>query len=226
MREKNGNMGLCGTRLLNAGRSLPSLQRVLVVSCLPFCVPFLLYVAAGRCGREGVLLGRVFCSGIPLSLVALAAYFVVRTALSFRQSQVLALVNCLAVLLCVVALIWSYHRTPFLDAFESSLRRAHSASEIQSWAVEILGAVKENKVIKRSEYPKWATDNRFPRPDGIYVVNDEAAWEEGYVKISWGSGVVGQWGLIVGPSTLTKRGRTWSPGVYFFVSPRPYGWRE
>jgi len=158
--------------------------------------------------------------------VVLAIYFSARAAMVFRQSQVLALVNFVAALLCAIAFTWSYHRHPFLDAFESSLRRAYSASEIQSWATEVLGAVKENKVIKLSEYPQWATDNRFPRPDGIYVVNNGAGGTEGYVKISWGSGVIGQWGLIVGAPALTIRGRTWSPGVCFFVSPIPYGWRE
>ena len=107
----------------------------------------------------------------------------------FRQSQVLALVNFVAVLLCAIAFTWSYHRHPFLDAFESSLRRAYSASEIQSWATEVLGAVKENKVIKRSEYPQWATDNRFPASRRYIRREQRSGWDGGLRQ-----DFVGEWG--------------------------------
>jgi hypothetical protein len=204
---------------------LPSM-RTLFMRWSPLIIPFLLYLTARFCGREGIVWGRVFCSVFPISILGLACYFGIRAGLSLRQSYSTTGVNLVAVLICVATFVLSLHRKPFLEGFEGSLKRVYAVSEIQPWAIDVLNSARENKVIKRAEYPPWATDNRFTRPDGIYVVANDANGEGGYLKLSWGSGAIGQWGLILGPPTLSRRGRSWAPGVYFFVVPKPYGWRE
>lgn len=92
---------------------------------------------------------------------------------------------------------------------------------MQNWALGILKtARKADYLIDQSAYPSWAAINHFP-PPLIGVINGENMGDDGYVKIAWGSGVAGQWGLEIGKPTLVRQGIKWADGVYFFANPTP-----
>jgi hypothetical protein len=188
----------------------------------------LLYAAAVTCGKAGLLQGRFFEGLYYYSWPILGLIFFGRAVwLSFRSSVFPTVLRSVAIAICIGAFALSYHKLPFLDSFQASVQRAYDMAEIESWGIEILKNIElnETKPLQMHEHPTWATDGRFTVPNTI-VVHHERTTDAKYIKVIWGSGVVGQWGLVVGPPEMPKRGRLLYPGIYFYVNPTPLGWRE
>lgn len=206
-----------------------SKKKVLIWYFLGLCVPLLFYAASVGCGWRGLLIGRFFQGLYFASWLFSAFYFGVRATILFPKTWYVAILNSALTIVCFVGAVLSHHATPFLDAFESKIKHTYNVSKVQTWATDVLKTTKwENSnvvhFIKREDYPNWAVESRFPIPD-IGVIHDKAINKD-YVKIAWGGSGVGIWGVIVGDPTLSKQGRKWADGVYFFVSPRPSGWRD
>ena len=115
--------------------------------------------------------------------------------------------------------IWQF------DHLEANARNVVTASELQSWATNLLTVNPEGTNLVQSN---WGTN--FPRqlfrlcPKVGLGVCVYPAWEAngekgpGWVRVMWGSGYLGASGFEVGPTNFvsTQPGRAWAPGVYFF----------
>jgi len=77
---------------------------------------------------------------------------------------------------------------------------------------------------KHEKLPKGLSEVWDQRGPSVYVrgpADDEVDKEPGYVIISWGSGVLGNWGLFVGapsfvPNSPGPTNWIWKPGLYFW----------
>ncbi len=202
-------------------------SRKSVAWLLPLGVPPLMWLATCFFAYQGNIIGRVFCSALHVSWLFVGAYFGLKLGLCIRhQAKKQLLIWGFGIVICLIGFGWTYRTKPFLTIFESKLRQSCELISVQKWAVGVLSTNGARMSLSTSVWSDMAAGTHFDHPNGIYVVNDKPQDKTGYVKILWGSGAVGQWGLIVGAAELPKFGREWAPGVYFFVNPKPSGWRE
>lgn len=169
------------------------------------------------CGWFGLLIGYTFNLMYIISWPLLFLFFLVRLILGLKMRNITVL-NLILIFICIIVGYIGYKGRPFLDGFEWRLKSEYTnMAEIQMWASETLNNAKRDDYdIDGSAYPNWVTIPGFPRPF-ITVINDENLGNNGYIKVGWGSGVVGQWGLEIGRPTLQKKYQKWAAGVYFYV---------
>ncbi len=132
----------------------------------------------------------------------------------------LAIVCLAAVFLPTWRVFWSF------DHLEQHARKAITASELQTWATNLL-----------SQYPSNATASVWPsklgtnfpnqllklyhRPPNIFIFGPTADWPVPHLSVTWGGGFIGHTGFEVGPTNFPgwRATNTWAPGVYFFKHP-------
>jgi hypothetical protein len=187
-------------------------------------IPLICYLLAYICGWFGVFVGHSFDSLFFFSWPLLILLFLVLLLLNLRIRRAV-LLNAVLIVFCIGGGCWGYESRPFLDAFEARLKHEYNnIPEIQGWALEVLKtAPRRDFPTDESQYPNWVRIPHFPKPH-IFIINDENMGNNGYVEISWGSAVLGTWGIDIGKPSLPNKGRKWANGVYFFASPRPIGW--
>jgi hypothetical protein len=112
------------------------------------------------------------------------------------------------------------------DHLERSARKTITASELQTWAINLLAKYPSNTTT--SVWPSELGTN-FPNkllklyhvPPNIFIFGPTADWPVPHLSITWGGGFIGHTGFEVGPTNFPGwRGtNTWAPGVYFFKQP-------
>ena len=202
-----------------------------ILSFIPLLLPALLFFATEQFGREGIYFGRVTYSLFLIVLGVLGCFYNVKAILDFFRRLPFRIVNLSVGIVCIGMLVYMHGKDPYLDAFESSLKKNYNATELRLWAIGILNQVKQNGVppkglLTKAQYPECVLRGKFPQPEFITVINDQGNEDAGHIKMGWGSGVVGTWGLLVGPTAMPKQGRQWISGVCFFVNPEPFGWKQ
>lgn len=208
------------SRTLRPGISV----RQIFLPVLALAIPFFFYIAAVTSGKAGLEVGRIFDFLGTLAWAGLAVLFGIKSL--SRKLHRFASPTFAWFLLCVAGCVWAVIHNPFLDAFESSLKQAYKVKELQAWAFPILENPGPTRALRRAEFPQWATNGVFPRPAAIVILNgDNTTSREPQIKVRWGSGVPGIWGLLLCSPTVGE-GRMWVAGVYFFARPKPWGWSE
>ena len=142
----------------------------------------------------------------------------------------MVVLNLILAILCFEATCLSFSRQSlyglaYYSAVEAKLKRVYGSAEqlheMQSWAMEEVKTVKDPEseptvILHRSEYPKWATNGRFPEPTSISIDSWEHELNGRYVQLFWGNRL-GGWSLIVGNPALSNHGEKWADGVYFSI---------
>ncbi len=203
-------------------------------SILPeFCLVGLLlslHFAAFASGWFGLLPGLLLPICCFLVWPAAGVFLLARALKVFQKSRCVGTVNYILAFLCFAVTFSNltnkspYH-TAYYGAIKIKLKLAYGSTErmheMQSWAIaELKSATNSDTtpliVLHRSEYPKWATDGRFPEPSSISIDCWDNDPNERYVQIFWGNRL-GGWLLIVGNPALANRGEKWADGVYFSI---------
>jgi hypothetical protein len=125
----------------------------------------------------------------------------------------------------VAALLWYWHSYLTYEGevshFEKRIRRDVNPSALQSWATNLLYSQSASNgtqtSLRSSNFP--ADIQQLNRSLLFGFVMPDASEERAHVRIIWGSGMRGHWGLRVGSTNFVDSGsEMWRPGVYF--------WRE
>jgi hypothetical protein len=129
---------------------------------------------------------------------------------------------------CLVALVW-YWKTHLTYAgevsrFEAKIRHEVNPTNLQSWAEGVL----------RQYAASNATDVTYEvnaLPDYIERLSTRhlssvvvPRSQDSFIRIIWGSGFRGHWGLHVGSTNFVDPYTTsvaWQPGIYFWRDYRP-----
>jgi hypothetical protein len=133
------------------------------------------------------------------------------------------------IVICVLLLgIW-YWRTHLTYAgevsrFESSVRKQVDPAQLQQWALTALARYSTSKVENASfeldGVPAYLSSLHRLRP--IAFAFPAASDKQAHVKLGWGSGFRGHWGVAVGATNFESPygGDAWRPGVYFWRTDR------
>jgi hypothetical protein len=111
------------------------------------------------------------------------------------------------------------------DHLEQNAKRVVTASELQTWATNLLA---RNPMGTNLVPSNWGADfpvqlrKLCPR-NGPGVCLYDASQSPGgngpaWVRVAWGSGMLGVAGFEIGPTNFVsiQPGHAWQPGVYFF----------
>lgn len=101
---------------------------------------------------------------------------------------------------------------------ERRIRKSADPAELQIWAADLL-----------LRYPPASTNyvGPFTLPRGLddvwshrpfVALLESSPTHEAHVRVLWGSGVLGHWGLWLGSTSMVAVGNCdiWQPGVYFW----------
>lgn len=127
--------------------------------------------------------------------------------------------------LAVGALLWCWQNFLTYDGevrhFEQRIRRDVDPAALQAWATNLLHTYSASNVqsapLRSSMFP--ADIQRLNSRLLFGFVMPNASEEMAHVRVIWGSGFRGHWGLRVGSTNFVDYGsQIWRPGVYL--------WRE
>lgn len=105
--------------------------------------------------------------------------------------------------------------------FEKRIRREVNPALLQVWATNLLRAhLKSNATDNYLSFSMFPADiQRLNNRLLFGFIMPDASEEQAHVRIIWGSGMKGHWGLRVGSTNFVDYGsEMWQPGVYL--------WRE
>jgi hypothetical protein len=109
------------------------------------------------------------------------------------------------------------------DHLEQNARKSFTASELQMWATGLLADYPTNvDYLKRSQLGTNVPKNLLtlaPRTGPLIgIFSGYETNSPRYVKLYWGSGVLGAAGFEIGPTNFVsyQPGHVWAPGVYFY----------
>lgn len=127
------------------------------------------------------------------------------------------------IVLCVVA-SYAY---PFIHfkwltrKWEAQIKRDQDPVKLQAWAVRLMdtyGITNIEDISIITNAPPTAIPKSSLGPN--VALRNLAIWNGGhFVQLTWGSGVLGLWGLEIGDSNYVSGSEMWKPGIYFFRSP-------
>ena len=139
----------------------------------------------------------------------------------------LALWLGLAAIILLAAMFYPSRRVIWqFDHLESNAKKILTASELQTWATNLLARYPSNATASM-----WSSElgTNFPNkllklyhaPPSIFIFGSTADWPVPHLSITWGGGFIGHTGFEIGPTNFPGwRGtNTWAPGVYFFKQP-------
>jgi len=131
----------------------------------------------------------------------------------------------------VVATIWYWQTyltyTGEVSHFEAKVRRHVNPTSLQSWALNLVALCSTSQVAETSfpvrTFPDYLAElHKLPPVGWVFPANPG---QPGYVRVVWGSGFRGHWGLKIGATNFTDPYGTsselWLPGVYFWRDYRP-----
>ena len=129
-------------------------------------------------------------------------------------------------IVAIVCLVGLWYWLPFrifwaFDTIEHRTRKQITATELQTWATNLLALYPTNAIPKVS-----GLGTNFPRrlltiwrsPPDIYIYAAETN-SPASVRLVWGGGVIGHCGFEIGPTDFVSyksHARAWQPGVYFW----------
>jgi hypothetical protein len=108
------------------------------------------------------------------------------------------------------------------DHLEENAREVVTAAELQSWATNLLAVDPAGTNLERSWGPGFPEQllKLAPRTGPLVVVYEgDSTNFPGWVRVWWGSGMLGASGFEVGPTNFPgwhPESHEWAPGVYFF----------
>jgi len=141
-----------------------------------------------------------------------------KLAIKAAPIVVLILSTCVAAFLYVSCKpIWQF------DHLEKNARRVITASELQTWATNLLAQYHTNIHLSftlselGTNFPQQLRGLAPELGPHIEVYQWEETYPEPSVRIWWGSGFLGAAGFEMGPTNFVLgSGNQWQPGVYFF----------
>lgn len=178
-------------------------------------VPLLLNVLAAICGWSGRFVGYSLDVLAFWCWSVLLVVYIVRLFASC--SPLKRVLNILLILLCAFGFFCG--QRPFLNAFEARLKREYpNVAVIRDWSGGILKSIKsDNYPLPKSAWPDWVRIKNFPEPSAICVFNDSNYMSGGEIRIMWGGGLSGQWGLQIESPKLVHLHGEWADGIYFYA---------
>jgi hypothetical protein len=131
---------------------------------------------------------------------------------------------------CLLALIW-YWQTHLTYAgevsrFESKIRHEVNPTNLQSWAEGVLRQYAASNATDVTYEVRALPDyiERLSSRHHFSMVNPGPSAQGAFIRIIWGSGMRGHWGLHVGSTNFVDSSRSselWRPGLYFWRDYRP-----
>jgi hypothetical protein len=127
-------------------------------------------------------------------------------------------IPCVLLALLAAGFIYPHVRYEFLTSrWGAQIRRDQDPEELRNWAFNLLALYSTN-------HPTWGfVTNRPPTkiPRSKYGPSVVLDWEESpHVRLVWGAGMLGAWGLEIGETNFIGDERGfWKAGIYFFRSP-------
>jgi hypothetical protein len=121
---------------------------------------------------------------------------------------------------------WQTHLTYAgeVSRFESKVRNQVDPDQLQQWAVATLARYSTSRVENASfaidKLPDYLKSlHRLPPVAFAFPGTSD---KHGHVRVTWGSGFRGHWGLAVGATNFDSPygGDPWRPGLYFWRSDR------
>jgi hypothetical protein len=136
----------------------------------------------------------------------------------FRKG--LLLMAAMGTALCVIRCSRNFSSDYQATSCETAIQQTCNARELQSWATNLL----THEIDYTNAYP-----TAHPSLTGIWKHRPSVQvrgtnWGNsgpGYVYISWGSGMLGGWGMAIGDQDLPAPAgigvvRQWQPGIHFW----------
>jgi hypothetical protein len=129
----------------------------------------------------------------------------------------------IVVIVALAALFWYWQTYLTYDGevsrFEKRIRREIDPAALQVWATNLLHAYSISNAtdtsLRSSMFP--ADIQQLNRRLLFGFVMPDASEEQAHVRIIWGSGMRGHWGLRVGSTNFVDYGsEMWQPGVYLW----------
>lgn len=129
----------------------------------------------------------------------------------------------LLVLLSIAAVFYAGHKPVWqFDRLERNAQKVITGSELQSWATNLLAHYPTN-----TSMPASALGTNFPQQllglapklgPHVYVYEGNGTHSPSWVRLYWGSGMLGAHGFEIGPTNFvsSRSGHSWQPGVYFY----------
>lgn len=130
-----------------------------------------------------------------------------------------------------VPMLWTFWT---FDHIEQRARRRVTGAQLQQWAINLIGVYppyfQERADVMGTNFPQpllglWRLEPlvfTFPATTNEDTLLRQSQWvNPGYVRITWGAGMMGHCGFEVGPTNFVKASpyaHKWQDGVYF--SPR------
>lgn len=131
---------------------------------------------------------------------------------------------------CFLALIW-YWRTHLTYAgevsrFEAKIRREVNPTNLQAWAEGLLHRYSASNVADVTYRVPVLPDyiERLSTRHHSGVVVPRPSGQDAFVRIIWGGGMLGLWGLHIGSTNFVDpytESEVWRPGIYFWRDYRP-----
>ncbi len=143
-----------------------------------------------------------------------------------RKNKVGLNVIAIAVL-CVASCVVVKHQSqsPAQSCFDK-IRKEVDAAKLQGWATNLLNQhpIGQTNYFGLFEAPNFMNKVCENRKPSVYIQGGFYG-EQSYVRLFWGSGTMGHWGLKVAPPGFFPRNSNdtnteWTPGVYFFENYR------
>jgi hypothetical protein len=119
---------------------------------------------------------------------------------------------------------WRTHLPPTYaketSRFEAEVRRTVNPAQLQGWATMLLRQYSITNAADDSyaldSFPASLNSASKRRHYGFVFPNQPDG--QSYIRLVWGGGHLGYWGLHIGSTNFTDpTGKMWSPGVYFWT---------
>ena len=143
-----------------------------------------------------------------------------------RARAVRVIAAILSVILTGCALVYWFRNTNdpryIARSGERRIQQSFDPDKLQSWATNLLA----NYTVGQTNYSGPFAPPAYLR--GVWAKKIPSAYIQGgyygerpYVRVFWGAGGMGQWGLLIGardfvPKSQAQHESEWRPGVYFF----------
>ena len=107
------------------------------------------------------------------------------------------------------------------DNIEENVRKVIAASELQTWATNLLAQYPESTNLWVSQLgTNFPTQLRKISPRLLHEIKinhftDEEGPNLDFVSLDWGGGTLGHAGFHIGSTNFVYPGRKWKDGVYF-----------
>jgi hypothetical protein len=134
---------------------------------------------------------------------------------------------CAGCLLLALFVYWQRNLTyeGEVGAFEVSIRAQVDPAKLQEWATNLLVTYSSSNIVdwdtRSFEIRNLPVDVRRVSPQSpIAFLFYNPALDKAFIRIGWGSGGQGHWGLDVGAVAFVDpygdQAQLWKPGIYFW----------